>query len=366
MKILQIITSIGVGGAEKLLVDSIPLYKNENIEIDLLLLNGNKTPFYDDLVTKGVNVYSLTTGSIKKIYNPLNVFRIIPLLKKYDIIHVHLFPTLYWVALAKIFSFSKVKLVYTEHNTTNSRRKNSLFKFIDKYLYNSYDKIVSITDEVQNNLLEHLEVLLSEKYTVITNGIKVSSFSSSSPYDRGKIGLHAEDFILCQVSSFREQKDQKTAIKSLQFLPKEVKLVLVGDGATKKSCEELAQKLNLIDRVLFLGIQNNIPALLAMAHVTLLSTHYEGLSLSAIECMASGKPFIASAAPGLEKMVKGSGLLFPIGDYTKLADHVLKLKSNTILYEEISRNCANEAVKYDINKMVERYIYIYKSLVSEE
>src|SRR5690554_5836630 len=107
MKILQIINSLSTGGAEKLIIDSVPLYQKQGLTVDVLLLNNTETQFKSHLkeTSKG-KIDGLTIGSI---YNPFLIFKIIPYLKKYDIIHLHLFPTLYWVVLAKLISFSNVK-----------------------------------------------------------------------------------------------------------------------------------------------------------------------------------------------------------------------------------------------------------------
>ncbi|RZJ52397.1 MAG: glycosyltransferase, partial [Flavobacterium sp.] len=115
MKVLHVINSLDTGGAERLLLETIPLYNKKGIKTDLLLLNGKETPFLLTLKSMNCcNIYSLNS----KAYNPLNVFRMISFLRKYDIAHVHLFPSQYWIVLAKIFSFSKIKIVVTEHNTT--------------------------------------------------------------------------------------------------------------------------------------------------------------------------------------------------------------------------------------------------------
>jgi hypothetical protein len=81
-----------------------------------------------------------------------------PYLEKYDIVHVHLFPTLYWVALAKFLSFSKTKLIFTEHNTSNRRINKKLWRVSDNFIYRQYNAIVSITKEVDCVIKSNLSV----------------------------------------------------------------------------------------------------------------------------------------------------------------------------------------------------------------
>ena len=107
MKVLQIINGLSTGGAEKLLVDSASFYVKKGLSMDVLSLSRKRTPFWEEL-EKNLNseIFGLTD---KSIYNPILIFKLIPYLKQYDIIHLHLFPTLYWVVLAKYLSFSNVK-----------------------------------------------------------------------------------------------------------------------------------------------------------------------------------------------------------------------------------------------------------------
>ena len=359
MRVLQVITSLGIGGAEKLLVDSIPLYKKRGLNVDLLLLNGNKTHFYEEL-KKNTTIYSLSFGSIKKSYNPLIIFKIIHFLGKYDIIHVHLFPTLYWVAIAKLLTFKKVELIYTEHNTSNKRRKQKFWRIMDRFIYKRYSKIVSISEEVHYNISFHLK-LDKSKYRIIYNGINLEAFKNLSK--NTDIQNNCSKKII-QVSSFRPQKDQAAVIRSLQYLSKNVNLILVGDGETRKKCEYLVEQLKLTDRVSFLGIRTDITDLLQSADIIILSSNYEGLSLSSIEAMASGKPFIASNVPGLCHIVKGAGILFPVGDEKILANEINKLLSNTEYYNEVVQKCIERSKQYDINIMIDNYIELYKEIIN--
>ena len=360
MRILQVISSLGTGGAEKLLIDSIPLYKNKGVDMELLLLNGNQTPFYKNIQQHNITIYHLSTGNIKKIYNPFFIFKIIPFLRKYDIIHVHLFPTLYWVAIAKLLAFKKVKLIYTEHSTSNKRRKQKIWRITDRFMYKRYSKIVSITEEVYYNVSSHLK-LNKSKYRTICNGINLDVFKSLSKNTNIENNCSKK---IIQVSSFRPPKDQATVIRSLQYLPKNVYLILVGDGDTRKECEYLVERLKITDRVSFLGIRTDISDLLQSADIVILSSNYEGLSLSSIEAMASGKPFIASNVPGLGHIVKGAGVLFPVGDEIILANEIDKLLSNTEYYNEVAQKCLERSKQYDINIMIDNYIELYKEIIN--
>src|SRR5690554_5088814 len=139
MRVLQIINSLNTGGAEKLLLDSLPLYEKKNVRVDILILQKKQTPFLEQLQTnfKG-NIFFST---VKSLYNPRQIRIVRKYIKNYDIVHAHLFPSMYWVALAKNFSKRFPILIFTEHNTENRRINNPVFRILDKFIYSKY-KIV--------------------------------------------------------------------------------------------------------------------------------------------------------------------------------------------------------------------------------
>lgn len=358
MKILQIINSLSTGGAEKLIIDSVPLYQKKGLAVDVLLLNSSETEFKSKLYETSIGeIYGLSTRSI---YNPILIFKIIPYLKQYDIIHLHLFPALYWVVLAKLISFSKVKLVFTEHSTHNRRRKYLSFRLIDKFIYSKLTAITAITEDVKHELQMHLRSKQNVK--VINNGININDFNLNLSIDLNLFSK--DDFKLIQVSSFREQKDQATIIRSMQYLPEKVKLILVGDGHLIGDNKKLVNELKLSDRVMFLGNRYDIPDLMNYADVAILSSHWEGFGLAIIEGMAAGKPAIVSDIDGVREIVSGYGLLFKQGDEKELAKQIISLLDNPGFYIEISAKCKDRSKDYDISIMVDKFIELYNDVLS--
>jgi glycosyltransferase involved in cell wall biosynthesis len=362
MKILQIINSLATGGAEKLILETTPLLNNQGIQTDVAVLNGNSYPFLEALKKlKCCAIFSLGT---KSVYNPVLIFKIIPYLKKYDIIHVHIFPALYWVALAKMLSFSKTKLVYTEHSTSNNRRKKLIYKIVDRWIYAFYSKIITIAPEVDANIKSHLG-FKKDRFILILNGINLKSIKASKPISKTNLlpKLNGDFKILIQVASFRYPKDQKTVIKALKKLGDHVVLLLVGDGPLRPECENLVKTLGLTNRVVFLGIRMDVIPLLKASDIIILSSHHEGLSLASIEGMASGKPFIAADAPGLGDIARNAGLVFPINDDVELAKQINKLLKDKSFYNETVTNCLERASNYNIDKSIDKIVKVYKSLI---
>lgn len=365
MRVLQIINSLGTGGAEKLLLDTIPLYRAQGIEMDILLLWDNEAMFTCEL--KKINCCKIhilkKSNHTRDIYNPFAIFKIAQLLKNYDIAHVHLFPAQYFVIFANLWNGRKTKLVFTEHSTHNKRMATPVFAIFDRFVYHFYHKIVSISKDVSLALEKHIPKQ-KQKITLIENGVNLQQIENAIPIKKSDIhpNLSDADFVLCQVSAFRAGKDQLTLIKALLYLEKKFKIILVGDGneTEKEIINVCIRDLQLEDRVFLLGVRNDIYSIIKSVDVNILSSKFEGLSISSIEGMASGKPFVASNAPGLNEIVNGYGVLFETGNEKELAKIVENLSLNSFYYQSIVHSCKLRAAEFDSAKMVTKHIELYK------
>lgn len=358
MKILHLINSLETGGAEKLLADTLPLYAAQGISVDLLLLNGTLTPFLKELTDRSCcQIFSLGKSSL---YHPKYIFKIIPFLNNYDLVHIHLFPANYYTVLAKRLSSSKTKLIFTEHNTSNRRRISPLFRILDRNIYKNYTKIITISEGVRNVLATYLKN--SNKIEIIENGVDFTKIHETPAIKRNELMRTEGVHLIMQVAGFRLEKDQNTTIRALLHLPSNYHLLLVGDGDRRKVLMELTSKNSLQNRVHFLGKRIDVISILKAVDFVVVSSHWEGFGLAAVEGMATGKPVIASNIPGLKEVVGGAGLLFPQGDEKKLADEIMKLAGDKEYYEKIARQCLSRAADYDIRKMVEKHIALYQTL----
>ncbi len=363
MRILHVITSLWTGGAEKLMVDLLPRLRDIGYEVDLLTFNGDQTPFRTELQSKGINVYDFGNGeSLASLYSPLNILRLIPFMRKYDVVHTHNTAPQLFAAIAG--TLGRAKLITTEHNTSNRRRGSRVMASIDKLMYQRYSHIICISDKAEENLREHLGRINTEIST-INNGVDIDLFAKAE--SNGELERLAPNSTkIVMVAGFRAQKDQDTLIKSLRYFPDRFNLFLVGDGERRAELENLAKKMNLTHRVHFLGIRTDIPQLLHEADYVVMSSHFEGLSLSSVEGMSVGKPFIASDVDGLREVVDGAGVLFAHQDAEGLAKEILKLDANPEIYEEVADICLERAKQYDISKMVDSYHKLYSEILKQK
>lgn len=349
------------GGAEKLMVDLLPRFREAGIDVDLLVFDGVDTPFKRQLQEMGVTVFEL--GKQRNVYHPGNVFKLRPYLSRYDIIHTHNTACQYYVALAKYLFGGKANLITTEHSTDNRRRTIFIFKLLDKWLYRKYASVICVSSKAETQLLCYLKDKGASICT-IQNGIDTHYFASAIACDMRRIlpQVASDAKIIIQVAAFRPPKDQKTLIRAIARLPEEYHAVFVGDGGCRKECEMLVGELNLENRIHFLGVRTDVAQLLKAADIVVMSSHYEGLSLSSIEGMAVGRPFVASNVNGLREVVEGAGILFEDEDAVQLAGIIKELSADPVLYAEVAGRCSGRAAMFDISTMVARYAEIYHTI----
>ena len=357
MKILHVINSLSMGGAEELVADLAPLQRERGNDVEVLLLRGGESTFRTNLENAKIRVYDFGKGI--SVYSPINVFRLIPFMRKYDVIHVHLFPAQYWVAIAKLLSFSKVRLVTTEHSVNNRRRGVCIWRPFDCAVYTCYSSIACCSDAVKVALCRYLGGW--RRICTIPNGVNIAKIVDANSAARKDFSIPEDAFLLCQVARFIWPKDQDTIIRSLVHLPEYVHAVFIGDGERRKICEGLVDKMNLHGRVHFLGIRENIPALVKMANVVVCSSEFEGLSLASVEGLASGRPVVASDVPGLREIIGGAGLLFPFSDEIAFAEKIRGLLEDSNCAQEVGSACLSRSLDFDISRMEDSYLQIYES-----
>lgn len=350
-----------MGGGQNLLIGLTSIQQKEGNEVTVLALE----PCEDKLVQNkieaaGVRVHILTEKI--SLHNPLQVFLLIPWLKKCDIAHVHLFPALYWTGFAKFLSFSKTPIVYTEHSTKNRRRNNPILRKVDSFVYkHCYNKIIACADKA---LETFHEVYKNVKHTcAINNGVDTTLYWKAEPYTKQELlGIPENSFVITMVARFMFMKRQDTIVKAIKKLPKDCHACFVGSEPTDEGLlkvKELADELNVSDRVHFLYLRPDVPRILKTSDVIVMSSEYEGLSLSSIEGMAAGKPFIATDVNGLREIVTGVGELFELYNYEELAQILLHLKTDKNYYDEIANRCQKHSLKFDIYQMTNQYMEVY-------
>jgi len=161
--------------------------------------------------------------------------------------------------------------------------------------------------------------------------------------------------------------------KGLDFLVSAAALVpgaqfvIAGEGPDRAILESQAKSLGVADRVILLGHRSDIPDLLATCDLFVLPSFFEGLPVSVVEAMASGKPVVATAIGGTDEAVENgvTGLLVPPGDAVRLAEAIRAVLADAALAARMGsagRRRAQE--EFSAEMMIRRTEALYDELLA--
>ena len=357
MRILHVITDLRTGGAEKLMVDLLPKFREKGHKVELCVFNSEETPFLGSIRNAGIPIHSF--GDKRDYYNPGHLLKLIKLCRNFDIVHTHNTAPQLFGAIASLTS--KVRWILTEHTTT-SHHRTWWYRPIEKWMYGRYNHIICISDAVKQSMLE-VTGDNNKNITVIPNGIDSDRFHNAQSINKFSIGSsEPEKKVILMVGRFSYQKDQATIIRAISLLPQNVELWLAGYGDTEEMLSNLATELNISNRVHLLGMRSDVPNLLKASDIVVQSSHIEGFGLAAVEAMAAGKPIIATDIPGLRDVVNGAGMLFKHEDYHQLSDLISELLKNHELYGRLVTHGYQRSKQYSLDKMIDRYHHVYTNI----
>jgi N-acetyl-alpha-D-glucosaminyl L-malate synthase BshA len=174
--------------------------------------------------------------------------------------------------------------------------------------------------------------------------------------------------VLVHLSNFRPVKRVADAVRVMARVRREIpaKLMMIGDGPDRGPAEMLARELGIADDVLFLGKQNRVPELLALADVMLLPSEYEAFGLAALEAMACGVPTVAARTGGIPELITDGedGLLAPAGDIEAMAAHALSLLTDDRRFERFSAAARRTAeTRFSTERIIPQYEACYRDVL---
>ena len=198
---------------------------------------------------------------------------------------------------------------------------------------------------------------------VIPNGVDVAAFSPSAPAPglREKLGLPPQCPIAMIVAALRPEKNHELFLRAVSRVTRqlpEARFLIVGDGPRRSELEELTRSLGVQERVLFLGTRSDIPQLLSLADVLVLSSHMEANPVSILEALACGKPVVAPRVGSIPESIEDgmNGYLFPAGDEEQLAArlaHLLECPEQAARMGAIGRE--RVVAQWSLERMVAGY-----------
>ncbi len=360
MRVLQVIDSLRIGGAEMLVVNLHAGFRARGIECEYYLLHAEHNQLEQRLAELGARIHAPLSASV---YSPLHIMELSRHLRTFDynLVQVHLFPAQLWAACGGWLADRALPLVTTEHSTY-ARRRKPWYRGIDRWMYGRYHRVASISPAATRGLTAWLPEV-GGKITECPNGVNVDFFASAVTPGKQAFFSAAEhvSVILC-VGSLEHVKGQDILLRAVSLIP-DILLALVGDGPLCGELHALAAELGIESRVRFLGRRMDVAQLLKAADLYVQPSRWEGFGIAALEAMASGKAIVASDVPGLAQVVGDAGLLFPAGDAAQLARSISTALDNPDLRQRLAQRAQQRARMFSLDTTLDCYEKLYREVV---
>ncbi|OGW75262.1 MAG: hypothetical protein A2Z72_00840, partial [Omnitrophica bacterium RBG_13_46_9] len=285
---------------------------------------------------------------------------------KVDVIHAQTRTTqvLAWL-LSKA---AKARFVSTCHGFFKSDR-------IGRRIFGGWgDYVIAISEAVKDHLVNDFNVK-EEKVCLLYNGVDTDKFSDTIPEDekillRENLGFGSRPVIGCiaRLSPVKGLHYLLFAMKEvLKDLP-EAQLFLVGDGPSRKELTDLAKRLGIDNNIFFASSNVQTGRLLSVMDVFVFHSLEEGLGLSLLEALASGKPCVASLVGGVSSIIEDglTGVLVPPRDAHSLSEAITKVLKDKKLSALLAEN-GREIIKrkFSLDRMVEGVIDVYRKAIQK-
>ncbi|EOT0037208.1 glycosyltransferase [Proteus mirabilis] len=350
MNILYVITGLGLGGAEKIVVNLAEQMHLRGHKVKIAYLKGN------------ISVYPQFTD-IELIYlgleMPRNYFfatkRYITLIKNFqpDIIHAHMVHANIFARISRLFC--KVpKLICTAHNSNEGGKLRMLM-----YKYTNWlsDLNTNVSQEASQSLINQ-GAFSHKNIRTVYNGIDLKLFSKKEKHENSIIKI-------LSVGRLNVEKDYSNLLYAIKIVTQyynNIHFNIVGEGCLRNSLEELTLRLEISTFVTLLGNRNDIPQLMHKSDLFVLSSSHEGLPTVLIEAQASELFVIATDCGGSKEIMKDTGILVPPKNSEALAEAIMTaIKMPESYIDENNKKALKLAYdNFDLNKIIEQWISIYK------
>ncbi len=369
MRVLQLISSKGLFGAERVVLElSKSLQKTRSCHPVVGIIKNEYNPHIETVDEARANNIDTVVFPCRSQFDLGVIASIRTFIRDNDIdvVHCHGYKSNFYGLLA---SKGNIATVTTNHNWLKSHWKLKIYCFLDSLWIRYFGRIVAVSEEVKADMLKYM--VPEEKIRVIDNGIDLERFNReiSTENLRKEFGLNGDSKIIGTIGSLGHEKAHINLLKAARGVievHKSVRFLIVGDGPLREYLREEAVSLGIEDHIIFPGYRKDIPELLSLMDIFVLPSIKEGLPMVLLEAMAAKKPVIATRVGAVPKVITHniSGLLIEPGDINELKKSIIELISSDSKAVQISP-LGYQKVKESFSSevMAGEYISLYKELI---
>lgn len=360
MRILYILTTLGIGGAEKQVVDLAQNMAAKGHAVTLLSLKHAEEEWPTQLPVLRLNLRKTSIGIARSL---LFTRKFLALVRP-EILHSHTYPANLFARMLRLIVRPEPKLINTIHNVyEGGLHRMFLYRLTNPLV----DQITAVSQAAADRFLQQTKVPTG-KLTVLTNGIDSIAFQPDK-LRRSRTRAHMDTdrtFLWLAIGRIAPAKDYPNLLRAfaqVRAAQPNAQLWVAGEG-DPASLEES----HPIAGVSFLGLRRDIADLLDAADGYALSSAWEGMPLATAEAMSMEKPVVATDVGGVRELVGDTGMIVPPSDSNTLAQEMLKVMAMTPKARKALGQSARQRVEdhFSIQAKAETWEALYSSLIREE
>lgn len=245
--------------------------------------------------------------------------------------------------------------------------KDKTYAPVVAFSINQSDAITAVSRNLCEETYKTFNI--QKSIEVIHNFVDVERFSRKPIDAFKKVIAPSGERILLHASNFRKVKRVQDVVLIFNEVKKQVpsKLLFVGDGPERVVAEDLSRRLGICDDIRFVGKQEQMEDILAIADLFLLTSEYESFGLAALEAMAAGVPVVSTNAGGLpEVVVEGiTGYMGNVGNVDVMAQKAVSILINDDTLQQFKQGAAAHARRFDIHNIVPLYEELYERFLEK-
>ncbi len=363
MKILYLITGLGGGGAEKVVVDLADRMYERGHDVKIAYL---KDPIVVKPQNKSIEIVYLGLESLKDVKKAFNAYK--KLIESFEpnVVHAHMVHANIFARIARKF-YKVPKLICTAH----SNNEGGKLRMCIYGLTHSLCDLMTNVSKSAAKRFEDIGAVPKGSIKVVYNGIDMSKFHKNADALelRSSLNITVDDLMFLAVGRLHEAKDYPNLLRSFSMLEKKELtskkkyLVIVGDGELYPLLENLIEQYKITKNVILLGRRDDVSTLMSAANFFVLSSKFEGFGLVVAEAMACECFVVATDCGGVKEVMGGYGILVPAENSEALAEGLsdaVEMSPDLINKNNVA---ALDYVKYtfDLDKIVDQWLEIYVS-----
>jgi glycosyltransferase involved in cell wall biosynthesis len=355
LRVMFVITSMPVGGAETLLVELVRRLDRERFSPELCCLK-----YFDrlgDLLAREIPAF---TGLLAHKYDFAVLWRLVSLMRgrRVDaVVTVGAGDKMFWGRLAAWLA--GVPVICSALHCTGLP---DYVQWPNRLLEPITDAFIAVARRHGQHLTEH-EGCPAQKVRVIANGVDLEKFHPGWPnrWLQQQLGLAAENPVACIVAALRPEKNHPLFLRAAALVHRELpqaRFLIVGDGTERDRLESLAAELSISEVVRFLGTRPDVPEILSLVDVLVLTSHMEANPISILEAMAAEKPVVATRVGSVEETVVDgrTGYLVAPGEAGEMAERLVGLLKDRQRAAAMGRAGREQVIaRWSIDRTVEGY-----------